>query len=140
MNYILDTNVISEFRKAANSKCHPSVKDWVEAVDPDALYLSVITIMELELGYLSLRRRDQVQATRLKIWISEYVPRVFRDRILVFDNDVALLCAGLHVPDRRPERDAIIAATALHHDLTVVTRNIRDFNGTGVRLLNPWET
>jgi len=140
VKYILDTNVISEFRKAAGGKCHPSVKDWVENVDPEEIYLSVITIMELEVGYLSLRRRDQLQAVRVKAWISDYIPRVFRNRILVFDDAVALVCAGLHVPDKRPERDAIIAATALHYDLAVVTRNTRDFMGTGVRLLNPWES
>lgn len=140
MKYILDTNVISEFRKAASDRCHPRVKDWVENVDPEEMYLSVITIMELEVGYLSLRRRDQLQALRVKAWISDYIPRVFRGRILVFDDAVALVCAGLHVPDKRPERDAIIAATALHYDLTVVTRNTRDFIGTGARLLNPWES
>ncbi|OBZ93192.1 twitching motility protein PilT [Pararhizobium polonicum] len=140
MKYILDTNVISEFRKAASGRCHPRVKDWVETVDPEEMYLSVITLMELEVGYLSLRRRDQLQAVRLKAWISDYIPRIFRDRILVFDEAVALVCAGLHVPDKRPERDAIIAATALCYGLTVVTRNTRDFIGTGVRLLNPWES
>ncbi len=140
MKFIVDTNVISEFRKAASGKCHPSVKNWVETVDPKEMYLSVITMMELEVGYLSLRRRDPFQAARVKTWISDYIPRVFEDRVLVFDDAVALVCAGLHVPDKRPERDAIIAATALHHDLTVVTRNIRDFLGTGVRMLNPWET
>lgn len=140
MKFIVDTNVISEFRKAAGGKCHPSVKSWAETVDPEEMSLSVITMMELEVGYLSLRRRDPLQATRLKTWISDYIPKVFADRILVFDDAVALVCAELHVPDKRPERDAIIAATALHHDLTVVTRNIRDFLGTGVRLLNPWES
>jgi predicted nucleic acid-binding protein len=140
VKFILDTNVISEFRKAASGRCHPCVKDWGENVDPEEMYLSVITIMELEVGYLSLRRRDQRQAAHVKAWISDYIPRVFGDRILVLDDAVALVCAGLHVPDKRPERDAIIAATALHYDLTVVTRNIRDFTGTGVRLLNPWES
>jgi predicted nucleic acid-binding protein len=140
VKFILDTNVISEFRKAASGRCHPSVKDWVENVDPEAMYLSVITILELEVGYLSLRRHDQRQAAHVKAWISDYIPRVFGDRILVFDDAVALVCAGLHVPDKRPDRDAIIAATALHYDLSVVTRNIRDFTGTGVRLLNPWES
>jgi predicted nucleic acid-binding protein len=140
VKFILDTNVISEFRKAASGRCHPNVKAWVEAVDPEAVYLSVITIMELEVGYLSLKRRDLLQAAHVKAWISDYIPRVFRDRILVLDNAVALVCAGLHVPDKRPERDAIIAATALHYGLTVVTRNIRDFADMGVPLLNPWES
>lgn len=137
--YLLDTNVVSEFRNVSSGKCHPSVREWAGTVDTGNLYLSAITIMELEVGYLSLRRRYQLQAEIVKAWISDYIPRVFNDRILAFDNAVALLCAALHVPDKRPERDAIIAATALHHDLTVVTRNTRDFAGTGVRLLNPWE-
>jgi predicted nucleic acid-binding protein len=140
VKFILDTNVISEFRKAAGGRCHPGVIAWVETVDPQAMYLSVITIMELEVGYLSLKRRDPLQAAHVKAWISDYIPRVFEDRILAFDNAVALACAGLHVSDKRPERDAIIAATALHYGLTVVTRNIRDFTDTGVPLLNPWES
>lgn len=139
MKYIVDTNVVSEFRKVNSGKCHPSVRQWGAIVEPTQLALSVVTIMELEVGYLSLLRRDRLQAALLKAWISDYIPRLFSGRILAFDGAVALSCARLHVPDRRPERDAIIAATALHHDLTVVTRNIRDFAGTGVRVLNPWE-
>ena len=137
--YVLDTNVISEFRKIGNGSCHPGVLNWSNAVDARNLYLSAITLMELEIGCLSLMRRDVVQATVLRSWISEYVLTAFDRRILSFDQSAAQQCAALHVPDRKSERDAMIAAIALSNGFIVVTRNLRDFQGTGVRLLNPWE-
>ena len=137
--YILDTNVISEFRKIGNNTCHPNVLSWSNTIDVPLLYLSVITLMELEIGCLSLTRRDVEQATILRTWISDYVLTAFHGRILPFDQPSAQKCAALHVPDRKSERDAMIAAIALHSDFTLVTRNIRDFVGTGVRIINPWD-
>ncbi|WP_436100481.1 type II toxin-antitoxin system VapC family toxin [Pararhizobium sp. LjRoot238] len=137
--YILDTNVISEFRKIGNGTCHPGVLGWSNTVEVPLLYLSAITLMELEIGCLSLMRRDVGQATILRTWITGYILTAFQDRILPFDQSSAQKCAALHVPDRKQERDAMVAATALSHDFIVVTRNVRDFQGTGVQLLNPWE-
>ncbi len=137
--YVLDTNVISEFRKLGNNTCHPNVLSWSNKSGETSFYLSAITLMELEIGCLSLMRRDIPQATVLRSWIYDYVLAAFRDRILAFDQVSAQICATLHVPDRKPERDAMIAAIALRHGFILVTRNIRDFQGTGVRLLNPWD-
>ena len=102
--------------------------------------LSVVTILELEQGTRLIARRDKQQAERLKEWLHERVVPGFTDRILPFDIKAALRCATLHVPDPRPERDAMIAATALVHGLILVTRNTQDFEPMGVKLLNPWTT
>jgi predicted nucleic acid-binding protein len=136
--YILDTNVVSELRKAGNGLCHPSVLTWAESVQADLLFLSVISVMELEIGCLLLARRDVRQAAVIRTWISDHVLVAFKDRILAFDHETARRCAALYVPDRRFARDAMIAATAMQRDFVIVTRNIRDFADTGARLLNPW--
>lgn len=135
--YILDTNVVSELRKAENG--NPAVLRWANAVDAELLFLSAITVMELEIGCLLLARRDARQASVIRSWISDHVLAAFKDRVLVFDQETARRCAALHVPDRRSDRDAMIAATALQRDFVIVTRNVRDFAETGVRLLNPWD-
>ncbi len=137
--YLLDTNVISELRKVRSGRAEPTVAAWAEAVDAGYLYLSAMTILELELGVLSLERRDSVQGAVLRGWLDKQVIPEFSSRTLPVDSRVALCCARLHVPDRRSERDALIAATALVHGLTVVTRNVEDFRATGVALLNPWQ-
>lgn len=103
------------------------------------MFLSVISVLELELGILLVERRDQAQGKRLRVWLENQVLPAFAERVLVVDTAVARQCAGLHVPDPRSERDALLAATALVHKLTVVTRNVADFAPTGVALLNPWE-
>ena len=104
------------------------------------MFLSVITILELEKGVLAVERRDVAQGRMLRIWLDGPVLAAFADRILPIDMTVARRCAPLHVPDPRPERDTLIAATALVHGLTVVTRNEADFNASAVPLLNPWKT
>jgi hypothetical protein len=107
---------------------------------PDGtLWCSVISILELEMGALQALRRDRLKGTMLRTWLEDRVLPRFGDRIIPIDTAVALKCAALHVPDPKPDRDAYIAATALVHDMTVVTRNTRDFATTGVRLFNPWE-
>lgn len=137
--FVLDTNVVSELRKAGDGKADANVVAWVSSVDAATLYLSAVTLLELELGILRILRRDTVQGTKLRTWMDRYVLPEFSDRILPLDQAVALRCAALHVPDPRADRDAMIAATALVHGMTVVTRNLVDFEPTGVRVMNPWD-
>jgi predicted nucleic acid-binding protein len=137
--FLLDTNVISELRKAGDGKADANVIAWLSSVDATTFYLSAITLMEIELGILRIERRDPAQGARLRAWMDQRILPEFADRTLPVDAAVALRCALLHVPDPRPERDAFIAATALAHGMTVVTRNLADFVPTGVPLLNPWD-
>lgn len=137
--FLLDTNVVSELRKAGDGKADTNVLAWLSSVDAATLYLSAITLMEIELGVLRIERRDTAQGTRLRAWMAHHILPEFLDRTLAVDAAVALRCAPLHVPDPRSERDALIAATALVHSMTVVTRNVAHFEVTGVPLLNPWD-
>ncbi|MBP1151356.1 type II toxin-antitoxin system VapC family toxin [Methylocaldum sp. RMAD-M] len=136
--FLLDTNVVSELRKAGDGKADANVTAWLSGVDAASLYISAITAMELELGILRVERRDAAQGEKLRTWMRTRVLPEFVERTLPIDAAVALRCARLHVPDPRSERDAYIAATALVHGMTVVTRNLADFEPTGARLLNPW--
>lgn len=136
--YLLDTNVLSELRKRRSGKIDAAVEAWAGSVDQADMYLSVITVMEVELGIVLLERRDPRQAGVLRLWLHEKVMPAFAGRIHPVDTPIALRCARLHVPDTKSERDAWIAATGLVHDLTIVTRNVADFAGTGTVLLNPW--
>lgn len=136
--FLLDTNVLSELRKAGDGKADPNVVAWLSGVDASAVYLSAITLLEIELGILRIERRDSRQGAMLRTWMTERILPEFSGRVLPVDATIALRCAALHVPDPRPERDAWIAATALVHGLTVATRNTADFEGSGVALLNPW--
>ncbi len=137
--FLLDTNIVSEMRKVGDGGAKPSVIAWLSRVDAAMLYLSAITLLELEVGVLRMERRDISQGARIRAWMTHRVVPEFLDRILPVDAAVALRCAALHVPDPRSERDALIAATALVHSMTVVTRNTADFQATGVPLVNPWE-
>lgn len=136
---LLDTNVISELRKAKTGKINPNVKVWAESVAPTTLFLSVVTLLELEMGIGLIERRDLAQAALLRTWLNHHVLPTFNGRILAVDTAVALCCGKLHVPDPRSDRDALIAATALVHNMTVITRNVADFKPTGVQIFNPWE-
>jgi len=139
MMYILDTNVVSELRKIRAGTADKGVMEWAESVDASELFVSSITIMELELGILSMERKDARQGALLRYWLEQHVLPEFTARTLPLDTAVALRCAKLHVPDKRGERDALIAATALVHGMTVITRNIADFQPTEVITFNPWE-
>lgn len=136
--YLLDTNVISELRKAKSARANINVVSWANNVPATSMFLSVITILEIETGGLSVERRDPPQGAILRAWLNAHVFPAFSGRILCFDTAVAQRCAKLHVPDPRSDRDAIIAATALVHGMIVVTRNVDDFAATGVEILNPW--
>jgi toxin FitB len=134
--FVLDTNVVSELRRP--EKADPKVAAWAAAVPLASIFLSAITILEIELGALAVERRDTAQGRILRSWIDDQIMPRFEGRILPIDAVVAQRCAKLHVPDPRAERDALIAATALVHGMKVVTRNVSDFKPTGVETLNPW--
>jgi predicted nucleic acid-binding protein len=136
--YLLDTNVVSELRKARAGKADGRVMTWAANAAATDLFLSVVSIEEIEIGALLAERRDPVQGAILRAWLEEHVLPAFEDRILPVDTAVARRSARLHVPDTRPVRDALIAATALVHGFTVVTRNVPDFVPTGVKVLDPW--
>ena len=136
--YLLDTNVVSELRKVRLGKADSRVSNWADSVDATDLYISVITVQELEIGVLLAERRDTVPGAMLRTWLNEHVLPAFADRILAIDTAIARRSAQLHVPDPRPVRDGLIAATALVHGMIVVTRNTSDFEPTGVATLNPW--
>ena len=134
--FLLDTNVVSELRK---TQADPAVVAWARSVPAYKLYISAITLLEIETGILRLERRDPGQAATLRNWLEVHVMAAFAGRVLSVDGAVARRCARLHVPNRSNECDALIAATALVHDMTVVTRNTRDFAFSGAPVLNPWE-
>src|SRR5579864_5661901 len=136
--YLLDTNVVSELRKGKNAK--RSLRIWAQALPTPSLYLSVVTVLELEIGILLVERRDRKQGRILRTWMDGHVLPSFSGRILAIDTVVAQRCASLHVPNPRSDRDALIAATALVHGMTVVTRNVSDFQAAGVAVVNPWHS
>jgi len=137
LNYLVDTNVWSELRNPARTD--RNVEAWARAAEPAEMYLSVVTVFELERGVLLVERRDPPQGARLRRWLEDRVLGPFERQILSVDGAIARRSAALHVPDPRPERDALIAASALAYRMTVVTRNVGDFEPMGVTLLNPWD-
>ncbi|HUN42126.1 MAG TPA: type II toxin-antitoxin system VapC family toxin [Acetobacteraceae bacterium] len=135
---LLDTKVVSELRKVQLGNADPHVARWSDTLDTADLFISAITIHELEIGVLLAERRDPPRGTLFRQWLERQVVSAFEGRILPVDAAVARRAAQLHVPDPRPINDAFIAATALVHGMTVATRNAADFAATGVTLLNPW--
>jgi predicted nucleic acid-binding protein len=136
--FVLDTNVVSELRKVRAGKADLHVARWADSVEAECLYLSAITVLELEIGVLQIERRDPPQGAVLRRWLDTLVLPEFEGRIFPVDTAVAKQCARLHVPNPGAERDALIAATALVHGMTFVTRNEDDFKAAGVPILNPW--
>jgi len=136
--YLLDTNVVSELRKARSGKANGGVVRWADGVDAADLFVSVITLQELEIGILLAERKDAAAGAVLRSWFDGHVLPAFAGRVLPVDTAVALRAAPLHVPDPRPVRDSLIAATALVHGMTVVTRNVADFEPSRVPVVNPW--
>jgi predicted nucleic acid-binding protein len=137
--YLLDTNVVSELRKSRRDSADRHVASWASRMATRDLYLSAITVEELEIGVLRLERRDPMQGFNLRGWMNDLVLRTFAGRILPVDSAVAQRSARLHVPNPCPIRDGFIAATAFVHGMTVVTRNVADFELTGVAVFNPWQ-
>ncbi|MGH6787138.1 MAG: type II toxin-antitoxin system VapC family toxin [Novosphingobium sp.] len=137
--FLVDTNVVSESRKVRSGRAAPDVVAWLKATDPSTSFLSAMSLFELELGVVRIERRDAEQGKALRDWLDSVVKPGFAGRILPLDDAVATACAALHVPDPVSERDGWIAATALVHGLTLVTRNVGDFAATGAKLLNPWD-
>lgn len=135
--FLIDTNVLSELRN--RGKANANVRAWSSGAREADLYISVITVLELERGVLLMERRDRKQGARLRAWLETHIIAPFGERTVPIDLSIARRCAALHVPDPRPERDALIAATALVHGMTIVTRNTADFQNAGASLLNPWE-
>jgi len=136
--FIIDTNVISEIRKKGSGKADQNVIKWAESVDSSEIFLSSITILEIEIGILIAERKDKKKGAIFREWLHNIVIPEFKDRVLSFGLEEFLRCASLHVPDKCSERDSIICATAIVHNMTVVTRNVKDFPKGKVKLLNPW--
>jgi predicted nucleic acid-binding protein len=135
VSFLVDTNVVSELRKG--ERANVKVRGWFRSVDGAELYLSVLVIGELRQGIEGLRRRDPPAAAKLDRWLGELVQR-YADRTLPVDAAVADRWGRLNVPDLVPAVDGMLAATALVHSLTLVTRNTRDVRRTGVRHLDPF--
>jgi predicted nucleic acid-binding protein len=136
--YLLDTNVISELRKSADGRINKGVQSWAEAIFPELMFISAITVLELESGVLQIERRDKKQGAVLRRWLNQNVLPAFSERVLPVDLAVAQRCASLHVPNPKSERDAMIAASAIESRMTIVTRNVSDFSQSGVKVFDPW--
>lgn len=136
--FLLDTNVVSELRRAASGKANEHLVTWASSVESSALYLSSVSVLELEIGVQRVERRDKRQGEVLRSWLVDKVRPAFRGRILPFGEAAAIICAEYHVPNPRSDRDSFVAAIAESNDMTVITRNVKDFEPLGVRVLNPW--
>ena len=137
--FLLDTNVVSELRKAKAGRADKNVVAWAAGSSASSMFVSAITVQELEIGVLLAERRDPAQGAVLRRWLEAQVLPAFVERILPVDTAVARRSAALHVPDLRPVRDSLIAATALVHGMPVATRNVADLAPTGVEIINPWQ-
>jgi len=137
--FLLDTNVVSELYKSQAHRADRRVITWAERSEASRHYLSSITLFELEFGILRMEMKDPRQGAWLRKWTMDRVLPAFVDRVLPVDSQVAMRSAALHVPNPSSFRDSLIAATALVHGMTVVTRNVAHFQVSGVSVLNPWE-
>ncbi|MER8845747.1 type II toxin-antitoxin system VapC family toxin [Mesorhizobium australicum] len=130
--YLLDTNIISDLRRQ-----QPRPTEWLASVDPTSVNLSVITLGEIERGIVKLGKVDPGKAARLDLWLRE-LRHDNANRILAVTEDVALTWGRITAGRTRGSADTLIAATALVHDLILVTRNVADFEDIGLTVLNPW--
>jgi predicted nucleic acid-binding protein len=137
LNYLVDTNVISEVRKS--SRANRQVQDWWNSVQASSVYLHVLTIGEIQRGILQLQKTDRKQAKFLSAWLYG-LSRLFSNRLVTLDLAAALVWAEIQLNRTLPHVDSVIAASAIRHDMTLVTRNVRDVRGTGVRCFNPFES
>lgn len=137
--YLLDTNIISESRKLGTSRIDPRAARWFAQVDVETTFVSAMTIFELERGVQQMERRDATQGSALRRWLDDQIMTAYENRTLPLSRAVALVCAGLHIPDPKSERDAWIAATAIDAELTLISRNVSDFANMSVELINPFE-
>lgn len=137
--YLIDTNVVSELRKLPAGRANSGVVHWAESVSAATMFLSAISVYELELGVLMAERSDSTKGRVLRSWLADTVLPAFEGRVLPVDHAVAVKAASFHVPNPAPYRDAFIGATALLHGMTVVTRNATDFDRfPDAAVLNPW--
>ncbi len=137
--YVLDTDVVSELRRAASGKADEQVVNWASGIEPALAYISAVTAMELEIGVQLVERRDRSSGMVLRQWLNNDVHAAFEGRILPVHVEVARTAATLHIPDPAPVSDALIAATALVHSMSVVTRDAGDFSRfSGLNVINPW--
>ena len=139
MKLFLDTNVISELRLSPSKKINHNFANWAKTIHRDDCYTSVMVLMELERGILKMERRDPYQGKGLRQWFENFVKPYFENRVLKIDRTTAQICAKLHIPDKRPENDAWIAASCIQHNLSLVTRNLADFQNLSIELINPFE-
>jgi predicted nucleic acid-binding protein len=137
--YLLDTNIVSESRKLGTTRIDPATARWFAQVDVEASFISAMTLFELERGVRQMERRDAAQGGVLRRWLDDQVKPTYEHRTLALTREVAMICAGLHFPDPKSERDAWIAATAIAAELTLVSRNVSDFAAMGIGLINPFE-
>ncbi|BFN00797.1 type II toxin-antitoxin system VapC family toxin [bacterium M00.F.Ca.ET.230.01.1.1] len=137
--YLIDTNIISEMRKIRHRKADPKLTAWVNSINSSLFYTSIVVMMELQRGVMGKHRTDPEQGKRLQQWLDISVKAIFDKRVLYINDHIADVCAGLHVPNPKPENDAWIAATAIAHGMTLVTRNVKDFDGINVAIINPFE-
>lgn len=136
--YLLDTNVVSEIRKVKKNKADKNVVAWLSSVPKESFYTNAVVLMEIERGTLQIERKDPKQAAMLKDWYQTAVKSMFYERVLPIDEATASICATLHLPDLAPENDAWIASSAIQYDLTLITRNTKDFDHSNLRVFNPF--
>ena len=137
--FLIDTNVLSELRLLHDHRADRNVAAWASRHDPDTFFLSAMTVMEAEIGIRRMEWRDPRQGRVLRDWMTGVILPRYDNRILTIDARVAALAATFHVPNPAPFADSLIAATAIIHGMTIVTRNVRDFVFPGVAVLNPWD-